>query len=371
MSLYKRGRIWWYSFVFAGKRIQDSAKTSKKTIAAEVEKKRHEELERALAGLPTEDRAKRINTVNDIATQYLVRYKNNHRSKSILFAEGRLKQVRRLLGSSMLTDLNEDRIQDYIRSRLDEGVSGRTINMELGELSRAIGKHWSVLWPKVRKLEERKDVGRALSHEEELRLLEALPKVNSPMLGTILRIALLTGTRSGEILEMQWEKVDFDTKVITVGRSKSEAGTGRQIPMGPQLFEILQAHASWFANQFGRLEPDWYLFPFGSPAPNDPTRRMLDAKTAWESLREIAKVKCRFHDLRHTTATKMAEQGVPESTMLSILGHMSRAMLERYSHIRMKAKRAAMEGITLALPAQVQNRENEKPDPKSHLLLVQ
>jgi site-specific recombinase XerD len=46
-----------------------------------------------------------------------------------------------------------------------------------------------------------------------------------------------------------------------------------------------------------------------------------------------------MHDLRHTVATKLAEAGVPESTMLSLMGHMSRAMLERYSHIRMAAKR--------------------------------
>ncbi|MBK5293991.1 MAG: tyrosine-type recombinase/integrase [Acidobacteriia bacterium] len=56
---------------------------------------------------------------------------------------------------------------------------------------------------------------------------------------------------------------------------------------------------------------------------------------------------CRWHDLRHTVCTKMAEAGVPESTMLAIMGHMSRAMLERYSHIRMKAKREAVESLSL------------------------
>ena len=54
----------------------------------------------------------------------------------------------------------------------------------------------------------------------------------------------------------------------------------------------------------------------------------------------------RFHDLRHTAATKMAEAGIPESTMLSLMGHMSRAMLERYSHIRMAAKREAVESLS-------------------------
>ena len=52
-----------------------------------------------------------------------------------------------------------------------------------------------------------------------------------------------------------------------------------------------------------------------------------------------------FHDLRHTAATKMAEADVPESTMLAIMGHMSRAMLERYSHIRMAKKTAALAAL--------------------------
>lgn len=52
-------------------------------------------------------------------------------------------------------------------------------------------------------------------------------------------------------------------------------------------------------------------------------------------------------DLRHTAATKMAEAGVPESTMLAIMGHVSRAMLEKYSHIRMAAKREAVKSMQL------------------------
>jgi integrase len=54
-----------------------------------------------------------------------------------------------------------------------------------------------------------------------------------------------------------------------------------------------------------------------------------------------------LHDLRHTVATKMAEAGAPESTMLALMGHMSRVMLERYSHIRMAAKREAVLALGL------------------------
>ena len=59
--------------------------------------------------------------------------------------------------------------------------------------------------------------------------------------------------------------------------------------------------------------------------------------------------------MRHTVCTKMAEAGVPESTMLSIMGHMSRAMLERYSHIRMAAKREAVQALRLTPKAAFSN----------------
>jgi hypothetical protein len=67
----------------------------------------------------------------------------------------------------LLSDLTEQEIRRYMKVRKSEGVNGRTFNAEIGELSRAIGKPWSILWPRVRKMEERRDVGRALSPEEE------------------------------------------------------------------------------------------------------------------------------------------------------------------------------------------------------------
>jgi hypothetical protein len=122
--------------------------------------------------------------------------------------------------------------------------------------------------------------------------------------------------RSGELTGAAWGQVDFERRVLTVGRAKTSSGTGRQIPMNNDLFVLLSAHAAWFTKKFGETRPEYYLFPFGS-VPNDPTRPTTTLKTAWDSIREDAGVSCRLHDLRHTALTKMAEAGVPESTMLA------------------------------------------------------
>src|ERR1017187_5897563 len=300
--------------------------------------------------MPLERREDRIRSVTDLIATYQKRYEIDHhgREQSILFSKGRLAHVTRLLVKLTLRDLTEDTIRGYIATRIAEGVSGRTINAEIGELSRAIGKPWFVLWPTVRKQEEKKDVGQALSPEQERSLLDAAAgKVRCWIAAVIIRIALLTAMRSGEITRLTWRQGDLSKRVITVGRAKTASGTGRQIPMNDDRFAVLSAHAGWFTKKFGETKPEHYLFPFGKPAPTDPTRPTTTLKTAWSSIRKEAGVSCRLHDLRHTALTKMAEAGVPESTMLALAGHMSRAMLERYSHIRMAAKRTAVEALSI------------------------
>ena len=179
-----------------------------------------------LGRFATEAPQKRINTVGDLVKKYLDQYPINRRTKSIIFANQRLAHVRRLLGSLLRPDVTEDRVLNYMKARQGESVAGRTINMELGELSRALGHKWSLIWPNVRKLEEGSDVGRALSIEEESRLLTAAARDDSPncnpAMYPFLCIALSTGMRSGEIATLRWFNVDLDNSLLTVGRAKTK-----------------------------------------------------------------------------------------------------------------------------------------------------
>jgi integrase len=92
----------------------------------------------------------------------------------------------------------------------------------VGELSRAIGRPWSALWLKVGKQEERKDIGKALSADEERRLLEAArnEKRWGTLAGTMIRVALLAGMRSGEITRLMWGQMYFEKRLLSVGRGK-------------------------------------------------------------------------------------------------------------------------------------------------------
>lgn len=394
MALFRRGpepedpkkdkRIWHYEILFAGKRIRGSTHTNRRTVAEAFVKQKRLELERALAGLPVEEARQRIATVKDLADAYLERAKITTPKTAVTFSAPSLKNVTRHLGGVMLPNLTQERIVAYMTARQREGAAGRTINGELGELARAIGHPWRVLWPKVSKLEQSRDVGKALTVEQERALIEAAERLargdakrtfkrkngrtheqtlgpRGVMMPTLLRLALLTGMRAEELTGMRWEQVDLEAKTITVGKAKTAAGRGRVIPLGPEALMAMESHLAWWAAKFGPARPELCVFPWGSPQPVDPARPMTTLKHAWETVREEAGVNCRWHDLRHSFCTKLAEAGVPESTMLALMGHMSRAMLERYSHIRMAAKRDAVEGLRVGKPVEKRAAEEGSP----------
>src|SRR5207244_515665 len=88
------------------------------------------------------------------------------------------------------------------------------------------------------------------------------------------------------------------------------------------------------------------------------TKPVTSVKTGWNRVRQEAKVSARFHDLRHTLITKLAESGAGDETIMAIAGHVSRRMLSRYAHIRTEAKRKALESI-VRTAAEIPVRQNQ------------
>jgi integrase len=291
MSVFKRGGVWWIEFVYGGKRIRESAKTSGKTIAIQAEKDKRLQLERALAGMPTEEPQKRIRTVSDAVTEYMKGYAVNHRHKSALRAKAAAEHIKANIGALLLPDLTQGRLTEYMKKRLAEAASNRTINIELATLSRALGSTWKALWPKLKKLEENKDVGRALEPEEEQRILDAAARNRSRLIYPYLMTLTWTGMRADEARLLTWGQVDFEAGEVIVGKAKTEAGTKRVIPMGQRLRAALEHHASWIAERLGSIEPGWFVFPSSCRIrPIDPTQPVTSLKVAWESVRTKASV---------------------------------------------------------------------------------
>jgi integrase len=177
-------------------------------------------------------------------------------------------------------------------------------------------------------------------------MLEEAQKLRTPQMHAALALGLNTGLRDKELRQIRWEQVDLiHKKALTVGKSKTDAGTGRVIPVNETALAALQAHAVCYVKRFGACRPEWFVFAFGTPLPKDPTRPITSFKTAWTKVRKNAGVKGRWHDNRHTLVTELAESGAGDQVIMSIAGHVSRAMLSRYSHVRMEVKRRALDEI--------------------------
>jgi len=347
MSLFKRGKFWWYEFWFAGRRIQESTRATSKTIAKLAEQKRRRELEVGFNSV--EDvRHLQIQTLSQVAKEYLASYALRH--KALTFAEYAVGHVTRLLGDRMIVDLDERAVKEYQDYRLREQAAPKSINEEVGFFLRLLGDRGELIRARLKKektlkLRGSKSKAKVFSIDEKDRLLGVASEAKSTDIYPVLMLALHAGMRNGEIRNLQWGDVNLAKGFLAVGKSKTEAGEGRTIPLNPDLQVALAEHNRWFELRFGRVEPEWYLFPFGRANKLDPARPITTIKTAWSNVRKRSGISGRLHDSRHTLITERAESGAGDQTIMDIAGHVSRQMLKHYSHIRMKAKRDALETV--------------------------
>lgn len=366
MSIFKNGRLYHYEFVINKKRHRGSTGTANKPEAIAEERRQRERLQKSYGQiLQEESREQQQKTIEKAAQEFLEEYRTKH--KSATYAEYALGHVQEHLGDRLVVEITPKVVKGYQTARLKEKAGPKTINDEVMLLIRLCGDQGELIRATLRREKALKlmlppSPGRPYSAEEKTRMLDEAKKLRTPQMYAALAIDLNTGLRDKELREIRWEQVDLaDKKELTVGRSKTEAGTGRKIPLNETAFAALLAHASWYAKRFGACKPEWYLFAYGTPLPRDPTRPITSFKTAWTKVREKAGVKGRWHDNRHTLVTELAESGAGDEVIMSIAGHVSRAMLSRYSHVRMEAKRRALDEVAARQRAADAKRlENEK-----------
>jgi hypothetical protein len=94
VSVYRRGKTWWYSFIFCEQHIQESAKTQSKTVAKEAEKTRRRELEEGFNNIKPEDRNRRILTIAKAAAEFQKDYDTRHAENSLSYTKYRITSKR-------------------------------------------------------------------------------------------------------------------------------------------------------------------------------------------------------------------------------------------------------------------------------------
>ena len=245
------------------------------------------------------------------------------------------KEIRRItigavgcyFGALQLSELNEWNLRKYIKARRDDGAGPAVINRDLARISHlwnraAKQKLVSGLNPvrEVGRLKEPRGRVRYLTHEEEASLLAELPRDVRP----IAEVALHTGIRRGALLGLRWRHVDFTTLMIEVTEELDKTGHGYYVAINARVREVL-GDVSTRAAFTGRDD-----FVFCLP---DGSQRM-GVRDAFEKARERAGLEdFRWHDFRHTAASRIVQAG---GTLLDAgehLGHRTLLMTQRYAHL--------------------------------------
>jgi integrase len=210
--------------------------------------------------------------------------------------------------------------------------SGSTINRRITALSacfRIAVKEYGWLQknpiPNVTRMADSKGRERFLSEPERRALLTACEASPCDALAPLVKLALSTGARKGELLALEWANVDLDRRTARFIDTKN--GESRTVPLVSHAVDVLR---TW---RKGRL-PVGLVFPKTGDA--------IDPH--WRAARTVAGVEnFRFHDLRHSAASYLAMSGASLMDIAAILGHKTLAMVKRYSHLSEQHTTAALD----------------------------
>jgi len=333
MALFRRGRVWWMGFSYFGKQVRRSTEVTDKKLA---EKIYHKVMVQVAEGKWYPPEAGADKTVRELLERYLRDHsKPNKAPKTHLCDQSRAQHLTRAFGDLTLKEIRPSLIAAHKSKRRADGAAAKTINNELTLLSHAFQlavKEWE--WvadnpvQRVSKEKVHNLIERWLTVEEERRLLAASPV----WLQEIILFAVNTGLRQSEILNLQWGQVDLFRRTITLLEQKN--GGRDTLPVNAKALDVLKARA-----KVRSLKTD-YVFYNGAGNRMD-ARDLL--RVFYPAMRKADVKHFRFHDLRHTFATRLVQAGVDIYTVQKLGRWKTISMVMRYAHHHPESLRAGVE----------------------------
>ncbi|MCH8112885.1 MAG: site-specific integrase [Proteobacteria bacterium] len=290
---------------------------------------------------------------------------------------GRLKSSFPDLQSKKLTEITPWLVEKWRMARLKSGTKASTVNRDLADLKSSLAK--AVAWGLLeshplaglkRSKVDRSPSVRFLSADEEGRLRSALDaredrlrrerdsantwrrERDYPLLPSLARLAfadhlkpmvllsLNTGLRRGELFGLTWHDIDLEQAILTIPGGRAKSGRTRDIPLNSEAIEVFHG---WHGRD---VDPAGIVFPAKGGGPFNNVRR------AWLGVLRKAKIaRFRWHDIRHTFASKLVMAGVDLNTVRELLGHADYQMTLRYAHLAPEHKAAAVARLVGANPA--------------------
>jgi integrase len=329
VSLYKRGDVWWYKFMWQGKLIRESTKQGNDKVARQMEAAHRTSLAKGEVGIRERKPSPTLVEFMLHTFQPWVEATFHEKPRTVVWYRGGIRRLSELalLAKARLGEITAEMVHAYIVKRQTDGLNVTSINRELQILRRIL--RLSVEWGtvqstiKVKLLPGEKRRERVLGVDEELRYLAA---AHEP-LASIASLLVDSGLRPDEAYQMRWESITWvngrhGTFLVAYGKT---AAARRLLPMTPRVRAILESR--W--EVAGKPLEGW-IWP--APTSSGHVESSSLRKQHQNALR-ISKVRpFVLYSLRHSFLTRLAVSGCDVWTLSRIAGHASLTMSQRYIH---------------------------------------
>ena len=236
----------------------------------------------------------------------------------------RIKHLAKRFEGWNVSDFTYRNVQAYVDERLETVSSGMCfadLAIVRAAINMARREELTDFVPNFPRLKPSKPRNRWLTHQEEERLVAAAAKHLKPL----IQFAVDTGGRRGELLGLDWRNVDLSSRRVMFTETKN--GEDRSVRLCERAYQSLLA--------LGPKEQG-PVFTWGGNA-------IKDVKHAFDHARIEADLEdVRFHDLRHTFASRLVQGGVPLYEVMNLTGHKSLSMVQRYAHLAPEFQEAAI-----------------------------
>ena len=328
--VFQRGNIWWVAYYDNGRECRESSMSGERKEAVRLLRKRVGEVASGTGRYPvgrlTGSKAVTMQQLFDLTEQH---YRLNNRTSRTNYSY--LNRLRLRFGRYTVRACTALAISDYMDVRQQSGRTAETINREMDVLRAAfrLGYQHDLIQkiPFMKRLPAL-GVRNEFFTRDEIDLLLPCLRV---YLRDLVLFGFLTGWRKGEIVGLQWRNVYRAGSVIRLDPSQNKGRTVRVLTLEGQLAALIERR--WQARKTGQALTDLVFHRGGSP--------LRDFRHAWTTACLRAGLGHRiFHSLRRSAARNMSLQGIPEKVIMSIMGHQSRVMFDRYNIVTESDQRA-------------------------------
>jgi integrase len=338
------GKIWWLKYYKHGKPYRESSKSKKESDAKRLLKKREGEIaEGKIPGIYF-DKVK----FEDLAKDFLTDYKVNERD-TLNRATWVVECLKKSFANMRVTNITTDKIQAHVEKRMEDGLTNASINRELSALKRMFNLGARCTPPKVNivpyvpMLKESNVRKGFFEIEEFIRLKNALPDYLKP----VVTFAYHTGWRSGEILNLTWDKVDLKEGIIVLNPGETKNEGARTLYLNGELLKEIKNLQSerqlncpyvfhYNGDKIKSIKTVWKTAcikaglcePYKDANGNLVVKKLKKGKVKEKIVMKPTKL---FHDFRRTGVRNMVRAGIPERVAMMVSGHKTRSVFERYN----------------------------------------